>query len=269
MVMLATIILPPPSPSALLELHFTSWLILVAAVFAVAFFYSSVGHGGATGYLAVLALLGVTLASARVAVLIANVLVAGVAWWRFGRAGHFDWRVLLAFAVVSMPAAWFGSKVHISPSACKLVLGSVLAGAGLVLLFRARQQTDDVILRGFFLPLALLIGVVLGFLAGLTGIGGGVFLSPLLYLLRWVKPKTTGGVAAGFIVLNSLAGLVGAGAHAITHAGVLLWLTLPAVTGAWFGTHYGARRWNTVTFSRVLAGVLVFAGGKLLLEAAA
>jgi len=152
-------------------------LILVAAVFAVAFVYSSVGHGGATGYLAVLALLGVAPASARVAVLVANVLVAGVAWWRFGRAGHFDGRVLLAFAVVSMPAAWFGSKVHISPSAFKLVLGSVLAGAGLVLLLRARQQTDGVALREFFLPLALLIGAVLGFLAGLTGIGGGVLSS--------------------------------------------------------------------------------------------
>jgi hypothetical protein len=268
MAILATMNLSPPFPLAMPELNLLSWLILVAAVFAVAFFYSSVGHGGATGYLAVLALLGVAPASARVAVLVANVLVASVAWWRFGRAGHLDGRVLLAFTMVSMPAAWFGSQVHISPSAYKLVLGSVLAGAGLVLLFRARQQTDDVTLREFFLPLALLIGAVLGFLAGLTGIGGGVFLSPLLYLLRWVKPRTTGGIAAGFIVLNSLAGLVGAGAHALAHAGVLLWLTLPAVTGAWFGTHCGARRWNTVTFSRVLAGVLIFAGGKLLLEAA-
>src|SRR5208337_2506384 len=89
--------------------------LLLAAVFAVAFFYSSVGHGGATGYLAALALVGVAPASARVAVLMANVLVAGIAWWRFGRAGHFDWRVLLSFVVVSMPCAWLGSRVHISP----------------------------------------------------------------------------------------------------------------------------------------------------------
>jgi uncharacterized membrane protein YfcA len=120
-----------------------------------------------------------------------------------------------------------------------------------------------------FLPLVLLVGAGLGFLAGLTGIGGGVFLSPLLFLFRWVKPKTTGGIAAGFIVLNSLAGLAGPGWQKITHAGPLLWLTLPAVIGALLGTHFGARRWSSVTFSRVLAGVLVFAGGKLLLEAAA
>ncbi len=250
------------------DLTILNWAILLAAVFAVAFFYSSVGHGGATGYLAALALLGVAPASARVAVLITNVLVAGVAWWRFRQAGHFDCKILLWFAVASVPCAVLGSKIHISPHTYKLVLGAVLTVAGLILLFRSRWQTDEVPLRKFLLPLALLIGMVLGFLAGLTGIGGGVFLSPLLYLLRWVKPKTTGGIAAGFIVLNSVAGLLGTGWDKIAHAGPLLWLTLPAVVGALLGTHLGARRWSTVTFSRVLAGVLVFAGGKLLLEAA-
>ena len=250
------------------DLTALNWMILLAAVFTVAFFYSSVGHGGATGYLAALALLGIAPASARVAVLIANVLVAGIAWFQFWRAGHFDWRVLLSFAVVSIPCAWLGARVHISPQTYKIVLGAVLTVAGTILLFRSRWQTDDVPLQKFFLPLALLIGAVLGFLAGLTGIGGGVFLSPLLYLFRWVKPKTTGGIAAGFIVVNSIAGLVGTGWEKITHAGPLLWLTVPAVIGALLGTHFGARRWSSVTFSRVLAGVLVFAGGKLLLEAA-
>ena len=252
----------------MLELGSINWMILIAAVFAVAFFYSSVGHGGATGYLAALALVGIAPMSARVAVLVANVLVAGVAWWRFWQAGHFDGRVLLSFAVVSVPCAVLGSKLHISPQVYKMVLGAVLTAAGLVLLLRSRLQTDDVVLHNFFLPLALLIGAVLGFLAGLTGIGGGVFLSPLLYLFRWVKPKTTGGIAAGFIVLNSLAGLAGTGWERITHAGPLLWLTLPAVIGALLGTHFGARRWSSVTFSRVLAGVLLFVGGKLLIEAA-
>jgi uncharacterized membrane protein YfcA len=240
--------------------------LLLAAVFAVAFFYSSVGHGGASGYLAALVLVGVAPASARVAVLMANVLVAGIAWWRFRQAGHFDWRVLLTFAVVSVPCAWLGSRVHISPQIYKIVLGAMLTAAGLVLLLRARWQTDDVALHEFFLPLALLIGAVLGFLAGLTGIGGGVFLSPLLYVFRWVKPKTTGGIAAGFIVLNSIAGLAGTGWEKIIHVGPLLWLTLPAVLGALLGTHFGARRWSSATFSRVLAGVLIFAGGKLLIE---
>jgi uncharacterized protein len=254
---------------AMPDLSASGWMFLLAAVFAVAFFYSSVGHGGATGYLAALALLGVAPASARVAVLIANILVAGVAWWRFWSAGHFAGKMLLLFALASVPCAWLGSRIHISPQAYKLVLGGVLAAAGLILLLRARRQTDDVPLRKCFPPLGLLVGAGLGFLAGLTGIGGGVFLSPLLYLFRWVKPKTTGGIAAGFIVLNSIAGLAGTGREKILHAGPLLWLTLPAVAGALLGTHLGARRWTSVTFSRVLAGVLLFAGGKLLIEALA
>ena len=251
----------------MLELDAIHWLILCAAIFSVAFFYSSVGHGGATGYLAALALLGIAPVSARVAVLIANVLVAGIAWWQFWRAGHFDCRVLLSFVVISVPCAWLGSRVHISREAYEIILGGVLAAAGLTLLFRARWQTDDMPIKPFFLPLALLIGAMLGFLAGLTGIGGGVFLSPMLYVFRWVKPKTTGGIAAGFIVLNSIAGLAGTGWEKITHAGPLLWLTVPAVVGALLGTHFGARRWNSVIFSRMLAGILVFSGGKLLIEA--
>ncbi|HEY1490701.1 MAG TPA: sulfite exporter TauE/SafE family protein [Verrucomicrobiae bacterium] len=250
------------------DLTALNWIILIAAVFTVAFFYSSVGHGGATGYLAALALVGVAPASAKVAVLIANIFVASIAFWRFYKAGLFDWKIFLSFAVASIPFAFLGSKIHVSPQAYKIILGAVLSVAGLILLFRSRWQTEDVAVRKCFLLFALLVGAGLGFLAGLTGIGGGVFLSPLLYLFRWVTPKTTGGIAAGFIVVNSIAGLVGAGWEKITNAGPLLWLTLPAVIGALLGTHLGTRRWSSVTFSRVLAGVLVFAGGKLLLEAA-
>ncbi len=199
-----------------IELTSLNWALLFAAVFTVAFFYSSVGHGGATGYLAALAVLGIAPASAKVAVLVTNVLVASVALWRFWKAGHIDWKILLWFALASVPCAIWGSKIKISPHTYKLVLGSVLTVAGLVLMFRSRWQTDDVPVRNFFWPLALVIG------AG------------------WEK---------------------------ISHAGTLLWLTVPAVVGALLGTGLGARRWSSVTFSRVLAAVLIFAGGKLLLEA--
>src|SRR5438270_11403207 len=97
-----------------------NWILLLGAVFAVAFFYSSVGHGGATGYLAALTLLGFAPASVRVAVLIANVCVAGIAWFQFWRAGHFDWRVLLSFATVSIPCAYLGARVHIIPQTYKI-----------------------------------------------------------------------------------------------------------------------------------------------------
>ena len=248
-------------------LNAIDWLLLLAAVFAVAFFYSSVGHGGATGYLAALALLGVAPGPARTAVLVTNVLVAGIAWFRFWQAKHFDAKILLLFAAASVPAAWCGSRIKISAHEFKIILGCVLTAAGTLLLFRSRWQTEDALVKECFWPPALAVGGFLGFLAGLTGIGGGVFLSPVLYLFRWVKPKTTGGIAAGFIVLNSIAGLAGTGWNKIIRAGPLLWLTAPAAVGALLGTHLGARRWSSVTFSRVLAGVLIFAGVKLLVEA--
>ena len=149
-----------------------------------------------------------------------------------------------------------------------MVLGAALMSAGILLILRARWQADGVAMRKCQWPPALAVGAVLGFLSGLAGIGGGDFPCPVLYAFRWVKPKTTGGIAAGLIVLNSIAGLAGTGWQTLTHPGPLLWLTVPAVAGALLGTHLGARRWSSVTFSRVLACVLVFAGGKLLLEAA-
>ena len=250
------------------DLSGIEWLLLLAAVFAVAFFYSSVGHGGATGYLAVLALLGVAPDAGKVAVLIANVLVAAVAWRRFYRAAHFNWPIFIALSVTAMPCAFLGSRCPIQPWVYKSVLGGVLCVAGMVLLFRA-NPSEERELKKCPLPVASGIGAGLGFLAGLTGIGGGVFLSPLLYLFRWVKPKSTAGVAAGFIVVNSMAGLLGSGWGKITQAGLLLWLTIPSVLGALLGTYWGARRWSNATFSRVLAAVILFAGGKLLLEVAA
>jgi uncharacterized membrane protein YfcA len=246
------------------ELNVMTWFVLAAAVLAVAFLYSSVGHGGATGYLAALALAGVAPASARVCALTTNVLVAGVAWWRFRQAGHFDARLLWSLAAASVPAAWLGSQVSISREFYGLVLGLVLVAAGSLLALDPGRCAGGQTARALPWPAAVGIGAALGFLAGLTGIGGGVFLSPLLLFFRWALPKTTGGIAAGFIVLNSIAGLIGTGRPALTAAGPLLFLSLLAVLAALAGTWCGARRWTNLTFGRVLALVLVFAGGKLL-----
>lgn len=240
-----------------------TWLALTAAVVAVAFVYSSVGHGGATGYLVVLALAGVTPDSARATALLTNCLVAGLGWWRFSRAGHFNLRVLLPLAATSVPCAWLGGRVAMPLSAYIPLLGAVLIAAGFSLLTH-RGAIDDFALRPPRVGLALVAGAVLGLLAGLTGIGGGVFLSPLLLFLRWVPVKTTGGIAAAFIVLNSLAGLAGLGSRMTGVEWRLFALALPAGGAALLGTHLGARRWSATAFGRVLALVLVFAGGRLL-----
>lgn len=243
-----------------------AWSLLAAAVMAVAFLYSSVGHGGATGYLAVLALIGTAPDAARATALLTNCLVAGVAWWRFSRAGLFDGRVLLPLVLTSVPCAWLGSRVTLNHTTYSVVLGAVLMAAALCLLTRRRAIEAHEIRR----PnrwVALGAGAGLGFLAGLTGIGGGVFLSPLLLFLRWVRPKTTGGIAAAFIVLNSAAGLVGLGSRLTGTDLPLLALALPATGAALLGTWCGVRRWSEVVFGRVLAVVLLFAGGKLLWSA--
>lgn len=245
----------------------TTWVWLGAAVLLVAFLYSSVGHGGATGYLAALALAGVAPTPARVCALTANVLVAGVAWWRFRKAGHFDGRMLGVLALASVPCTWLGSQVALDRRAYSLVLGLALICAGLLLALDPARSSATSPPRRLPVSLMAALGAALGFLAGLTGIGGGVFLSPLLLFGRWASPKTTGGVAAAFIVLNSIAGLAGLGFGAMRSAAPLMPLSLLAVAGALGGAWLGAKRWSNTAFSRALAFVLAFAGTKLLFGA--
>jgi hypothetical protein len=245
------------------DLTVNTWMTLAAVVGAVALLFSSVGHGGGTGYLAVLALIGVTHDSARGTALLANCLVAGVAWWRFGRAGHFDQRVFLPLVLGSVPCAWLGSLVALPLAAYTVLLGAVLIISGLILLTRGSVAADSLPNPPSML-LAVAAGAVLGLLAGLTGIGGGVLLSPLLLLLRWVNPKTSGGIAAAFIVLNSIAGLIGLGSRLTGTSLPLLALAFPATAAALLGTYLGVRRWSDGVFGRALAVVLLFAGGKLL-----
>lgn len=245
------------------ELTTTAWGWLAAAVVVVAFLYSSVGHGGATGYLAVLALAGIAPEAARGTALLANCFVAGVAWWRFSRAGHFDWRVFVPLVLASVPCAWLGSRVVLPPSAYGALLGAVLVAAGVLLVARPKFAEAQAV-RPPSVGVALAAGAVLGGVAGMTGIGGGVFLSPLMLFLRWVKPKTSGGISAGFIVLNSAAGLIGLGPRVMDAGLPMLALAVPATAAAVCGTHFGVGRWSNETFGRALAIVLIFAGGKLL-----
>ena len=238
-------------------------VLLLASVVAVAFLYSSVGHGGATGYLAVMALLGVTPTLARPGALWINCVVASIAAWRFHRAGFFDWRVFVPLATASVPFAWLGSRLHLEGRTYAVVLGLTLLGAGWMLGWGQRDQGDAAI-QPARLPLALASGGALGLLAGLTGIGGGVFLTPLLLVLRWAPAKTAGGISALFIVVNSVSGLIGLGKQAIVTQPALLAGPVLGAAGALAGTHFGVRRWNAVTFRRVLAVVLWIAALKLL-----
>jgi uncharacterized protein len=247
------------------DLSIMQTVLLLSAIAVVAFLYSSVGHGGATGYLAVAALLGLTPAVARPGALWMNCAVASIAFWRFQRAGFFDWKIFWLLAAASIPCAWLGSRLHLEGTAYALVLGGALLAAGWFLGWGRRASTDVLPPRPVLWPLTVLAGGGLGFLAGLTGIGGGVFLTPLLIFLNWTPAKVAGGISALFIVVNSVAGLVGLGGKALVWQPVFIGGVTVGVAGALLGTHLGVNRWRTTTFRRALASVLWIAAGKLIL----
>ena len=247
------------------ELSIVETVVLLAAIAAVAFLYSSVGHGGATGYLAVAAMLGLSPVVARPGALWMNCFVAGIAFWRFRRVGYFDGKIFAQIAVASIPCAWLGSRLYPEGRAYSIVLGVTLLAAGWCLGWPRGVPKDAPPTRPPALPIALAAGGGLGLLAGFTGIGGGVFLTPLLILLNWTPAKVAGGVSALFIVVNSIAGLVGLGPKALIWEPAFVTAVALGVGGALLGTQFGVDRWRTTAFRRALAAVLWIAAGKLIL----
>lgn len=244
----------------------TSEVLLIAGcILVAALLYSSVGHGGASGYLAAMALFGLAPAVMRPTALVLNLLVAAIGTIQFARAGHFSWRLFWPFAAGSIPTAFVGGAITLPPGVYKQLLGGVLLVAAFRLFLSPKTAAGEDI-RRIPIALAVLIGCTIGLLSGLTGVGGGIFLSPLLLVFRWATPKTTAAISAAFIWVNSAAGLLGrlATVHSIPSV-ALIW-AVAAAAGGLAGAHYGSRRLAGLTLRRLLAVVLVVAGGKLLLD---
>jgi uncharacterized membrane protein YfcA len=236
-------------------------LLVAAAIFVVAVLYSSVGHGGASGYLAVMALLAVPQTQTRPSALVLNLFVASIGAYQFYRSGHFSWRVFWPFAATSIPFAFIGGMIHLPGTAYKIILGVVLLFAAFRLArsFDAKEEAGSP-----KLAIALAIGAVIGLLSGMVGVGGGIFLTPILLLMGWAETKTAAGVSALFILVNSAAGLAGDPAQAASlPSNVWFWIAA-AIAGGIVGSTLGARRFDSLTLRRVLALVLVFAGVKLI-----
>ena len=240
--------------------------LLAAGMLVAAFGYASVGHGGASAYLAAMALAGVAPQEMRPIALLLNVLVSSLATYKFWRAGHFRWRLFWPFAVVSIPLAYVGGAITLPGQAYKILVGVVLLYAAWQLWRSGRAAGEMREPREPPLAWAMLIGAAMGLLAGLTGVGGGIFLSPLLLMLGWAGTKQTSAVAAPFILVNSLAGLA---AIAVAKSAALpgyVWILVPAVlVGGWLGAEYGSRRFANPVVRRVLAVVLALAGAKMVL----
>ena len=240
----------------------TELVPLLLLVFAAALLYSSVGHAGASGYLAAMALLGVPPATMKPTALVLNVLVATVASVQFLRAGRFSWRVFWPFAVTSIPLAFAGGALALPGTLYKQLVGVVLLYAAWRLFTRARTALD-----GSHHPpvvVALALGGAIGLLSGLVGVGGGIFLSPLLLFMGWADTRVTAGVSAVFILVNSLAGIAGhlSGLALLPRATPIL--ATVAFAGGLIGSSYGSRSIATPTLRRLLAVVLVVAGVKML-----
>jgi uncharacterized membrane protein YfcA len=237
-------------------------IYIVLAIFIVAVLYSSVGHGGASGYLAVMALLAVTPEITRPTALILNVFVASIGAFQFYRAGFFSWRVFLPFAVTSIPFAYIGGSIHLPTHMYKLVLGVVLILAALRLAWKFSPEKEPAAPN---ILIAVLIGAVIGLLSGLVGVGGGIFLTPVLLLMNWSETKQAAGVSAMFILVNSISGLLGNYQQvAMLPSNVWFWIAA-AVAGGIVGSTLGSKRFDSLMLRRVLALVLIFAGVKLML----
>jgi uncharacterized membrane protein YfcA len=242
-----------------------SW-ILVPLFFLVAVLYSSVGHGGASGYLALFALSGMAAPSVIPVALVLNITVAAISFFNYWRGGYFSLVLLLPFVVTSMPAAYLGGLMAVEDEVFRLVLGvALLLVAARLLFVRELPRRSGSMSRTQQWALAALIGLVLGLLSGMVGIGGGVFLSPVILLLGWADMKGTAAVSSAFIVLNSASGLLGHIARGADVQSPIVVLVTAVVLGGFFGSRLGAQRLNMKHLQLALGLVLVVAGSKLIL----
>ena len=238
-----------------------SLVLLALLILASAVLYSSVGHGGASAYLAAMTLFGVAAEVTKPAALVMNLGVAGVGSARFTNAGLVPWRLLLPFLAGSVPTAFLGGLVQLPTRTHRIVLGVVLLFAAVRL---ALPNLRGELRRPPPAAVLVAIGAAFGFVAGLTGVGGGIFLSPLLILARWEEPRRTAGASAVFILANSASGLAG---HVLAGRPIpfaALPLAAVALAGGIYGSWLGARKLLPLTLRRLLAFVLLIAGGKLL-----
>lgn len=242
-----------------MEYHLVFYLLLPI----IAFLYASVGHGGASGYLALMAFFGSTTSIMKPSALILNIMVSALSFYFFYRYKYFKWVLFYPFAISSIPAAFIGGYLSINPTLYKHILAVILLFSILRLLgFLGKESPQK---RPIKLWQGLIIGAVVGLLSGMIGIGGGIILSPLILIFKWGDMKSTAATSALFIWVNSLAALIG-----------LLWagqfqadpntpyFILIALVGALFGAYAGSKKYNNKTLRKVLAMVLLVASVKLM-----
>lgn len=242
---------------------YENWL-LPALVLVAAILYSSVGHAGASGYLAAMALVGMAPDSMKPTALVLNLFVSCVVLVRFYRAKQFSFRILWPFLIGSIPFAYLGGAMTLPGKWYKIIVGVILVLAASRLLSTAKSENVDSTNEPP-IGLSILIGSVIGFVAGLTGTGGGIFLSPLLLLMKWSPTRVAAGISSAFILANSAAGLLGATKSLVHVPKTIPILVITAIVGALIGTELGTKRLAIPVLRSILGVVLIIAGLKLAL----
>jgi uncharacterized membrane protein YfcA len=228
----------------------------------VAFLYSSVGHGGASGYLAVLALFSVSPGIMKPSALILNIFVSMISFLYYLKEGHFRLKLFLPFAIASIPASFLGATISINDHIYKKILGICLLFPILKMLGVFKEYKEEQQLN---LPLALVFGAIIGLLSGMIGIGGGIILSPIILLMHWGKMKETAAVSALFIFTNSISGLSGLLLKGTSIDPATWYLLGAAVVGGTAGAYAGSKKMNSTVLKYILASVLTIASIKLIL----
>jgi uncharacterized protein len=236
--------------------------LICLAIALVAFLYSSVGHAGASGYIAVMSLFGLTTSIIKPSALVLNILVASLTSWQFWQAGHFSWKLFAPFAALAVPLAFLGGYFNLPPSLFKILVGIVLIFSAIRFIVTNKSDDEEILQPSTGVSVA--IGGGLGLLAGLTATGGGIFLTPVLLFNRWATTKTAAAVSALFILANSIAGLGGNYLRSREIPFVSLSFAIAALVGGAGGSYLGSHKLSPTLIKKLLAIVLLIAGVKLL-----
>lgn len=229
----------------------------------VAFLCASVGHGGASGYLALMALFSFAPKTMKPTALLLNLFVAGISFFYYYRSGHFNKKLFISFAVSSIPLAFLGGTIEIDASNYKKILGVLLIFAILKMLNIFGKESESI--KNIKLWQGLLVGGIIGFFSGLIGIGGGIILTPIILLLHWGNMKEAAAVSALFIWVNSAAGLLGQLKSGVIFENETFILVFVALIGGIAGGYFGSKKINNQKLRYILAFVLAIACAKLFL----
>lgn len=232
--------------------------------FIIAALYSSIGHAGASGYLAIMALLSFAPESIKPTSLILNILVASIASFRFISQGYFDKKIFFAFVLFSVPASFLGGLLTLPSFYFKILAGAFLILSAMFLLIKKQNPKDEMKEIKHLWIWSGVFGTLIGFVSGIIGVGGGIFLTPLILMLGWTRVKNVSGISALFILMNSIAGLMGHFASLQkVDANILYWI-IAVISGGVLGTYLGTKKFNNRAIIYCLFVVLISAGIKFI-----